>query len=225
LSAFPNRIHKFAFAATFFGVAVFAWAGAAPALLITEVQFNPVAFGSDFGQEFVEIYNDEAFSIDLTGYSLGWGGSDYTYGTHDLDAYNSIAPGQVIVISGPSDSTGYNFTPELANGFLNAAGVAIFDVDSSLIAGATPIDALIYGTVFVFGNTNGLIDETGGVGNVDVVTANSSQNAVRDAGGNWVTTTMPTPGMTPIPEPGTAFLLGLGLLGLAARRPVPRISA
>lgn len=193
-------------------------AGSASALLITEVQFDPVAFGSDLGQEFVEIYNDEAAAIDLTGYSLGWGGADYTFGTHDLDAYGSLAPGAVLVIGGPSDATGFDFLPELENGFFVAAGVGIFDVESVSIAGATPVDALIYGTVFVLGNFNNLIDETGGVGAIDIVTANSTENAVLDAGGNWVTTTTPTPGSTPIPEPGTPLFLGLGLLVLALPR-------
>jgi hypothetical protein len=188
---------------------------AASALLITEVRFDPVAFGSDAGQEFVEIYNDEGFGIDLSGYSLGWGGADYTFGTHDLDAYGVIDPGMVIVIGGPSDGTGFDFAPELANGFLVAAGVALFDVDAGSIASATPVDALIYGTVFVLGNPS-LIDDTGGVGAVDVVTASSTENAVRAANGVWTTTTTPTPGATPVPEPGTALLIGLGL-GLMSR--------
>jgi MYXO-CTERM domain-containing protein len=198
------------------------WAGAASALMITEVQFDPVAFGSDFGQEFVEIYNDGATTLDLTGYSIGWGGADYTYGTHDLDLYGAIAgamaPGEVIVIGGPSDTTGYDFSPELANGFFNAAGVAIFDVDSSLIGGATPIDSVIYGTFFVFNVPAGLIDSTGSTGTVDVVTANSTQNAVLDTNGSWTTTTTPTPGFTPVPQPGPALLLGLGLLALSSTR-------
>lgn len=213
-----SRLRFGVVAATLIVVLAFLGTSSASALLITEVQFDPVAFGSDFGQEFVEIYNDEASAIDLSGYSLGWGGADYTFGTHDLDLYGTLAPGDVLVIGGPSDSTGFDFLPELENGFFVAAGVGLFDVESGSIAGATPVDALIYGTVFVLGNFNNLIDESGGVGAIDVVTANSTENAVLDSGGNWVTTTTPTPGSTPIPEPGTALFLGLGLVLLALPR-------
>jgi hypothetical protein len=215
------RVRLRSIATGLLAVFVIPWSGTVNALMITEVQFDPVAFFSDAGEEFVEIYNDEGVTLDLTGYSIGWGGADYTFGIHDLDAYGLLDPGDVIVIGGPTDATGFDFVPELENGFLFAAGgVAVFDVESGLIAGATPVDALIYGTVFVFGNTNNLIDETGGVGAVDIVTAGSAENAARDAGGNWIATTTSSPGTTPVPEPGTAILVGIGLACLAGSRRV-----
>lgn len=193
--------------------------------MISEVLYNPVAFGSDDGLEFVELFNDGPLAVWLGDYSLGWGGADYTTGTLDLDAAGWLAPGAYAVIGGPSDPQGHDFAPDLEDGFITADGVALFDVDAASIPGATPVDALIYGTIFAL-NLNGLIDPSGAAGAVDVTIGGAGQSAARDAGGSWTASATPTPGTGPlaVPEPGSGALVGLGLaiLALGIPRPIRR---
>jgi hypothetical protein len=192
----------------------------AQALVISEVMFNPVTFGSDDGLEWVELYNNGAGDVDLADFSLGWGGADYTIGTLDLDGAGVLAAGSYIVIGGPASA--FDFDPDLEDGYFTADGIALFDVDAGSIPGQTPIDSLIYGSSF-FGipatNNSGLIDSTGGVGAVDTVIGGAGETAVRNTDGSWTTSATPTPGTgnAPVPEPTTTVLLGLGL-GLLARR-------
>jgi len=195
-------------------------AAPAGALMISEVLFNPVTFGSDDGQEFVELYNDGGTTILLDDYSLGWGGGDYTWGTLDLDGAGALQPGEYFVIGGPADPLGFDFDPDLQDGFITADGLALFDVDAASIPGTTPVDALIYGTVIAL-NFDDLIDETGAVGAVDVTIGGAGESAARDATGSWTATPTPSPGSGPlsIPEPGTVVLVGAGLGLLAAVRP------
>ena len=192
-------------------------ATSAQALIISEVLFDPVAFGSDAGLEYVELFNDTGSAVDLADWSLGWGGADYTFGTLDLDPAGVLAAGQYVVIGGPSSPL--DFTPELANGFIFAAGVALFNLEAAAITAATvPDDTVIYTTVFGF-NGSGLIDSTGAVGAIDGNTAGAGETIARDVGGAWVVQAAPSPGTGPmIPEPSTALLLGLGLAVLGARR-------
>ena len=189
----------------------------AQALMISEVLYNPVAFGSDDGLEFVELFNDEPVAISLDGYSLGWGGADYTTGSLALTGAGSLQPGEYIVIGGPSDPLGFDFAPDLEDGFFVADGVALFDSSG----GPTPVDALIYGTLFA-GNWNGLIDTSGTAGPVMVTIGGAGQSAARDASGMWTASGTPSPGTGPmvIPELQTGMLLGTGLLllGLGRRR-------
>jgi hypothetical protein len=190
----------------------------ASALMISEVLYNPVAFGSDDGLEFVELYNDGPLAVWLDDYSLGWGGADYATGSLDLDGAGWLLPGSYAVIGGPSDPLGFDFTPDLEDGFFAADGVALFDVDAASIPGTTPVDALIYGTIFAL-NLNGLIDSSGAPGAVDVTIGGAGESAVRDASGTWTTSTTPTPGTGPlvVPQPGSGLLLGLGLAALGLR--------
>jgi Lamin Tail Domain len=194
---------------------------AAQALVISEVMFNPVGFGSDDGLEWVELYNNGAGDILLDDYSLGWGGTDYTTGTLNLDGAGILASGAYIVIGGPASA--FDFNPNLEDGYFTADAVGLFNVDASAIPGQTPNDALIYGTT-LFGfdpvNNNNLIDSTGGVGVVNAIIGGAGDTAVRNADGSWSTSSTPTPGNgnAPVPDPSTALLLGVGLLLLAHRR-------
>lgn len=196
-------------------------AGTSEALIITEVLANPVGgFGSDDGLEYVELYNDGATTLtDLSGYSLGWGGADYTFGTLDLGLLGTInlAPGDFIVIGNTASPV--DFDPDLPDGFIAAAGVGLFDVPVGSIGTNNPIDAVIYSHIFG-GNFNNLIDETGAVGAVDATTGGAGESIERQTlGGTWSNAATPTPGTsTLIPEPSTALLTALGLLLLGTRR-------
>jgi hypothetical protein len=190
-------------------------ADSAHALMISEVLYNPVAFGSDDGLEFVELFNDEPVAVWLDDYSLGWGGADYTTGSLPLIGAGWIQPGEYVVIGGPSDPLGFDFAPDLEDGFFVADGVALFDSSGD----PTPVDALIYGTVFA-GNWNGLIDASGTAGPVMVTIGGAGQSAARDASGTWTASGTPSPGTGPmvVPELQTGVLLGTGLLMLGLGR-------
>jgi hypothetical protein len=184
--------------------------------MISEVLFNPA--GAQDGFEFVELFNDDPFAVDLANYSLGWGGASYTIGTLDLDPAGILASGAYLVIGLAPDPYGFDFNPNLENGFIVADAVGLFDVPAASIGTATPVDALIYGTLFSV-NWNGLLDETGDP-TVDAIIAAAGQSAARDALGNWTVSATPSPGTGALttPEPSTALLVGLGLAFLGARR-------
>jgi len=202
-------------------LAVLLHVGAAQALIISEVLANPVGgFGSDDGLEYVELYNDGATTLtDLSGYSLGWGGGDYTFGTLDLAALGvvNLAPGDYIVIGNTASPV--DFDPDLPDGFIAAAGVGLFDVPVGSIGTNNPIDAVIY-THLLGGNFNNLIDETGAVGTIDATTGAAGESIERQTlGGGWSNAAAPTPGGgSLIPEPSTALLTAVGLLLLGVRR-------
>ena len=195
--------------------------GSAQALIISEVMANPVGgFGSDDGLEWIELYNDDTVSVDLSGYSLGWGGADYTYGSLSLAGAGTLSPGEFIIIGGPDPGAGINWfsdplDPDLPDGFFTAAGVALFaGTDTSV----TPLDAVVYTTFFGF-NINGLVDETGGVAGIDANTGGAGESIERVSPTGWAANATPTPGSnTLIPEPGTAMLLGAGLLLMGRQR-------
>jgi hypothetical protein len=183
-------------------------------LIISEVFVNPNGFwgDDDDGFEWVEIYNGTGGPISLNNYTLGWGGADYTVGT--LNLTGSIANGQFFVIGGPaSDMTGPpDFNPDLGNGdWWVADGVALFD---TTISPTTPIDSILYSWPGG-GNSNGLIDETGNPGVVEVQTWASNVSFEYD-GLSWAIQNNPTPGAgtlnTPEPNPGVALLFGLAFL-------------
>ncbi len=162
-------------------------------LIITEVLYDVPS--GDSGYEWVEVFNGTTGVIDLAGYSLGNGGSGYTA---SWQLAGILSPGQCAVIGGPlSDETNaspayameLDFEPDLQNSGATADGVALFPVPLSQLTGTTvPIDAVIYGGA----NDNGLWDESGGPGEVDVGDANSGSSISRVLDG-WQVTPDPTP--------------------------------
>jgi hypothetical protein len=202
---------------------------AAPSgLVISEVLYDPS--GLDDGNQWIELFNATGSDIDLSSYSLGWGGADYTQGTVQLTG--TVTSGGYFVVGGPDGGVTYdqifNFAPDLyAPGGGAADGIALFDVVAASITVATvPIDAIIYAKKNAV-NSNGLMDETGAVGAIEVTVGGSDSGFFLNDDGSWSMhdgTSPPTAGggglTAPVPEPKTAALLMLGLtmLGIASRR-------
>ena len=136
-----------------------------PDVGILLVEVFPDALGQDGGKEWVKLYNGTYESVNLSGYSLGYGGSDYTWGTFQLEG--SVAAGECFVVGGPtSDDTNHRpaldqaseFQPNIQNGGEAADGLALFALRADQItAESVPVDALVYGPV----NSSSLIGADG----------------------------------------------------------------
>jgi len=121
--------------------------------------------GAAAGIEWIEIYNPGDTFVDLSNYSVGSGGTDYTSNTLQLGAV-TIAPKGTVVIGGPT-SDAANYSPDFAqaidtggfqNGGAESDGVALFfGQASSIMATTRPIDKVVYDSP----NTNDLIGEDG----------------------------------------------------------------
>ncbi len=132
-------------------------------LLLVEV--FPDAVGQDDGKEWVKLYNGTYETVSLSGYSLGYGGVDYAWGSYQLEG--TIPAGACFVVGGPtSDDSNFRpaldqaaaFDPNLQNSGDAADGVALFGVRADQITAQTlPLDALVYGPV----NSSGLIGSDG----------------------------------------------------------------
>jgi hypothetical protein len=189
-------------------------------LWLSEVMYNPT--GGDNGREWVELYNANAVAIDLSGYSLGWGGADYTTGVLQLSGV--VPSGSYFVIGGPTSDAGNgnptydlvaNFAPDLQNPLLLSDGIALFDVPAASVTAATvPIHAVIYGGLI---NLNGLMDEQGNPGAIDVGGAPAGQS-LEFGGSGWAVQPAASPSSGPLAtlsEPRASALCLLGLAGLA----------
>jgi hypothetical protein len=165
------------------------------ALRLTEVFYDAV--GVDDMLEWVEITNTSTSAVSLAGFSLGSGGSSYASSTFQLTG--TIPAGGCIVVGGPlSTSANYgptfqraaDFAPDLENADSAADGVALFDVVASAITASTvPIDVVIYGSA----NTNGLIDETGAAGAVDVADTSAGGQSLERTPIGWRVQSTPSP--------------------------------
>jgi beta-lactamase superfamily II metal-dependent hydrolase len=171
-------------------------------LVLSEVLYDPS--GADDGLEWVELYNASGEEVCLDGLSLGWGGSDYTYG--GLDLQGTVAAGATFVAGGPTSSSANaspafdqtaNLGPDLQNSGSTADGVALFLLPvSGVSSGTVPYDAVVYGG----SNGSCLMDETGACGAVDVGDAPAASSVERTGlAGAWQVQGAPTPNATPLP--------------------------
>ena len=155
---------------------------ASGAILITEVYYDHDGLDTDY--EWVELLNTSSLPVDLTGYQLASGGTDYSFNITLLDF--EIPGCSTAIIGGPISVPG-NGDPvfsqavvlNLQNSGSMSDGVALFAPGSD-VAIDCPLDAVIYGGA----NTNNLLDETCVAGAVDApdVSAGSSIERVADAG-------------------------------------------
>jgi hypothetical protein len=207
-----------------FGGLVTVEASSANTLVISEVFYD--RDGADGNYEWIELFNGSPELIDLSEWSIGWGGDNYANGTLQLGG--TITPAEYLVFGGPiSDSSNGNpiyslavdLSPDLQNSGTTADGIGLFNTPASSITNTSvPFFAVIYGVT----NTNNLVGHTGSVGMVDVGDAPAGQSIefFGDVAG-WSINPSPSPGSGPlstIPIPSAMWLLGSGLLGLVGIR-------
>lgn len=163
-----------------------------PGLVICEVYYDhsDASTDEDNGYEWVKLYNGTSSPIDLSGYSLGYGGSDYTYGNAALSGI--IHAWSCFLLGGgaaeaPNMDQVYNYDPDIQNSGPTADGVALFESGNS-----TPVSAVIYGG----SNDNSLEDENGLIPAPHVGDALSGQSIALTESG-WVIRPIPTPELSP----------------------------
>ncbi len=152
----------------------------------------------DDGYEWIKLYNNSNETLDLAGYSLGWGGNNYTVGTMQLSGM--IPSNGCLLVGGPEKSEdngsptfglASNFDPDLENGGDQADGVAVFAVAAAEVEADTiPIDVVIYGAET---NRFELIDEKGDVGRIDLAQVDPGEAMRRNGDGSWRLSNVPTP--------------------------------
>ncbi len=162
---------------------------------IVEVYYDHTS--GDDGFEWVKIYNGTNSPINLGNFSFGWGGTDYTYGLMDLAG--TVAAYQCYLVGGPSGNATsgspsfdlpIDFNPDLQNEGSTGDGIALFNLPaSSITSTTTPIDAVIYGP----NNTNGLYDENGPNGTVDIAGAPDESSVRMKADLSWEVNASPSP--------------------------------
>jgi large repetitive protein len=176
-----------------------------PTLVLAEVYYNHT--GTDDQFEWVKIYNGTGGPVNLAGYSIGYGGTDYTYGA--LGLAGVIANGECFVVGGPNGNavSGFpagpmfdqavDFNPDIQNSGAVADGVALFNVPPGAITAVTvPIDTVIYGG----NNTNNLLGPNGLPSPVHVGDSGAENSIRRQHGGGWAVEPDPAPlACTPFP--------------------------
>lgn len=197
-------------------------------IVLSEVVYDVA--GGDDTFEWIEVYNAGDTFVDLSNYSMGGGGTDYTYS--QLDLSGTLAPQGCAVFGGPGsnadnanpvffDGTGTDIVNDLQNGGSTADGVALFFATSANVtATTTPIDSVLYGGA----NNSALLGEDGSADTElsPDVSSGSSLARVSPTSDVFVERTSPTPGRcfnvssvsqasAPVDASGPITLEGFGL--------------
>lgn len=197
-------------------VAIFASAGGASAagvMRITEWMYN--------GDEFIEFTNVGDDSIDLTGWSFD--DDSRLAGTVPLSAFGLVDAGESVVLAELDAVTfraawGLDGSVAVLGG--NATNLGRADEINLFDAGGVLVDRLTYDDQLLGGPRTINLSASIALANLGSNRADLAvASFVGDAFGSTASTaTFPgNPGRyLPIPEPGTALLMSLGLAGLAA---------
>lgn len=184
------------------------------AITIAEVLYD--ADGADDEREWVELWNTGDTPVDLSTWSLGWGGTSLVTGKLALSGV--VEAGARFLVGGPRSNgaasplgfdLAIDFEPDLQNSGATADAVALFDLPAEAVTAATlPLDVVLYGA----NNDSALLDPTGAIAAVDVADAPGGASIERGLDGLWRVQPEPTPGAPPrpVPEPGGASLAMAG---------------
>jgi hypothetical protein len=200
-------------------------------ITIAEVLYD--ADGADDEREWIELWNAGDTPVDLSTWSLGWGGTSLVSGRQALSGV--VDAGARFLVGGPLgdfvDPTlafdlAIDLEPDLQNSGATADAVALFDLPADAVTAETlPFDVVLYGE----SNDSALLGPTGDVAAVDVADAPSGASIERGFDGVWRVQPEPTPGAPPrpVPEPGPTSLSALGAaaafgLHLTRRYAAPR---
>jgi len=162
-------------------------------VVLNELVPNPA--GSDAGNEWVELYNKDSSSVDISGWQLEAGTSSYSV-RFTLPASTTIAPQAYIVIGGPAVAfADHNAASALTMG--NATSSS--DAARLLNCVGTPIDTVVYGSP----NSDNWDDDSGGAATSLGPTPGSGESLARTPNGADTdqsaadfTSTTSTPGTT-----------------------------
>ncbi|MCA9516137.1 MAG: thrombospondin type 3 repeat-containing protein [Myxococcales bacterium] len=175
-------------------------------LVLAEVFYDAdTGSAGDDNLEWIMLYNGSGAALDLSGYSLGWGGTNYTYGKQQLSG--TVAAGACFIVGGPTSSAA-NYSPvfdlaanlggssnDIQNGAAPGDGVALFHVAASAITATTqPIDAVVYGD----NNNSNLISADGAAHPPNVADAPAGMSIRRVTSTSWEVSTPTSPPTCPI---------------------------
>ncbi|MCX6639900.1 MAG: lamin tail domain-containing protein [bacterium] len=92
------------------------------AVVVNELYYDHI--GSDTGYEFIELYNNGATDVDISGWQIQWGGTTFAYGTYTLPTGTIIGAHNYLLIGGTNVQTFFAVTPDLVYNFnfQNAGG-------------------------------------------------------------------------------------------------------
>ena len=79
------------------------------AVVINEIMYDPIA--ADEGKEWVELYNNGDSAVDLAGYLLEWGGSNFSFGNFILSGI--IPAKKYFLIGGSQVEAEFGVVPDL----------------------------------------------------------------------------------------------------------------
>ena len=199
------------------------------ALIISEV--HPSGSGNAaYAADFFEVTNTGGSSVDITGWKMDDNSNSFASSVA-IRGVTSIAPGQSIILL-EGDATGSNDATIKAS-FLSSwfganapVGLVVGGYGGSGVGLSTAGDSVnlfdsagnrVTGVSFGASTTGVTFDNAAGLGSSTLPLPLLGTLSVASINGAFQSPSLETGSPGVVPEPGTAMLLGLGLLALASR--------
>ncbi|MFO0691546.1 MAG: lamin tail domain-containing protein [Myxococcota bacterium] len=198
------------------------------AIIISEV--HPSGSGNAaYGADFFEVTNTGASAVDITGWKMDDNSNSFASSVA-IRGVTSISPGQSIILL-EGDATGSN-DAAIRSSFLSAwfganapASLVVGGYGGSGVGLSTAGDAVnlfdaagnrVTGVAFGAATTGVTFDNAAGLGSTTLPLPILTTLSSAGVNGAFQSPSLETGSPGVVPEPGTAMLLGLGLLALAS---------